>query len=98
MKNKLYGFLKRNMLLIGALTLGYVGVFARSASAYIDPSTTTYLIQVISGVVIAIVAFVGIYWRRARKKITEKLNIDENKNKEVESDFMEIKENNKDTH
>lgn len=57
---------------------------------YIDPSVMTYAIQAIAGVVIAIGAAVGIYWRKAKKKVNEKLGIDENKNKEVESDEIII--------
>lgn len=58
---------------------------------YIDPSVVTYLIQAVAGVVIAVGAAVGIYFRKAKKKVNEKLGIDENKNKEVETD--EIEEN-----
>ncbi|MBP5529241.1 MAG: hypothetical protein J6X80_04240 [Lachnospiraceae bacterium] len=59
---------------------------------YIDPSVTTYIIQAVAGVVVAVGAFLAIYFRRAKKKMNEKLGIDENKNKEVESDEIEIKE------
>lgn len=58
---------------------------------YIDPSVVTYLIQAVAGVVIAVGAVVGIYFRKAKKKVNDKLGIDENKNKEVETD--EIEEN-----
>lgn len=61
-------------------------LFGANGSAYIDPSVMTYLIQAVAGVVIAVGAAVGIYFRRAKKKINDKLGIDENKNKEVESD------------
>lgn len=66
-------------------------LFGENGHAYIDPSVMTYVIQAVAGVVIAVGAAVGIYWRRAKKKINEKLGIDENKNKEVESDDIEIK-------
>lgn len=68
------------------ITLSTVLLFGVTASAYIDPSVMTYLIQAIAGVVIAVGAAVGIYFRRAKKKINNKLGIDENANKEVESD------------
>lgn len=68
------------------ITLSTVLLFGITASAYIDPSVMTYLIQAIAGVVIAVGAAVGIYFRRAKKKINDKLGIDENANKEVESD------------
>ena len=48
---------------------------------YIDPSVVTYLIQAVAGVVIAVGAVVGIYFRKAKKKVNDKLGIDENKNK-----------------
>lgn len=55
---------------------------------YIDPSVMTYAIQAIAGIVIAVGAVVGIYWRRARKKVNDKLGIDEDKNKEVEDELV----------
>ncbi|MBE5958752.1 MAG: hypothetical protein E7254_07825 [Lachnospiraceae bacterium] len=58
--------------------------------AYIDPSVMTYLIQAVVGIVIAVGAGVGLYLKKAKKKVNEKLGIDENRNKEVESDDIEI--------
>ena len=57
---------------------------------YIDPSVMTYAIQAGAGIVIAVGAFVGLYFRKAKKKVSKKLNIDETRNKEVESDEMEV--------
>lgn len=59
--------------------------------SYIDPSVMTYAIQAGAGIVIAIGAFVGLYFRKAKKKVNKKLGIDENKRKEVESDEIEVK-------
>lgn len=59
---------------------------------YIDPSVMTYVIQAIAGIAIAIGAFVGLYFRKAKNKINKKLGIDENKNKEVETDEIIIKD------
>lgn len=64
-------------------------LFGANGRAYIDPSVMTYLIQAIAGVVIAVGAVVGIYWRRAKKKVSQRLGVDENKGKEVESDEIE---------
>lgn len=58
---------------------------------YIDPSVVTYAIQAGAGIVIAVGAFVGLYLKKAKKKVGKKLGIDENRNKEVESDEIEIK-------
>lgn len=57
---------------------------------YIDPSVMTYTIQAVAGVVIAIGAFVAVYYRKAKKKINNKLGIDENAKKEVESDEIVV--------
>ena len=65
-------------------------LFGANGFASIDPSVMTYVIQAVSGIVIALGAVAGIYWRRAKKKLNEKLDIDENKNKEVESDDIEV--------
>lgn len=62
---------------------------------YIDPSVMTYAIQAGAGILIAIGAFVGLYFRKAKKKVGKKLGIDENKNKEVESDEIEVKKKEK---
>lgn len=59
-----------------------------TAHAYIDPSVTTFLIQAIGGVAIAVGAVVMIFWRRAKKKVSEKLGIDENAAKETEADVV----------
>ena len=59
---------------------------------YIDPSVTTYLIQAIAGVVIAVGAGIAFYFHKVKKKVNDKLGLDENRNKEVESDDIEFKE------
>ena len=79
-------------VLIGYLTLCFLFLFSTSALAYIDPSTTTFLIQAIAGIAIAVGAGMIMYWRKARRKVAKKLGIDENANKEVESDQIEMKE------
>ena len=61
-----------------------------SSKGYIDPSVMTYTIQAVAGVAIAVGAAVGIHFRRAKKKLAEKMNIDENRNKEVEDDNIII--------
>ena len=59
--------------LIKILAAGYVFaaamlLFGQTGEAYIDPSVMTYVIQAVAGVVIAIGAVVGIYWRKAKRK------------------------------
>lgn len=58
--------------------------------AYIDPSVATYAIQAVAGIVIAGGAVVSVKWRKAKRKVRETLNIDENSGKEVEEDVKEV--------
>ena len=76
----------RKLFAAGAVLAVSMLMFGLNGYAYIDPSVMTYLIQAVAGVVIAI----GIYWRRAKKKMADKMGIDENKNKEVESDDIQL--------
>lgn len=62
-------------------------MFTVPVCAYIDPSVMTYTIQVVAGVAVAVGAVVGVLWRRAKKKVQDKLGIDENAKKEVEDDI-----------
>ena len=41
---------------------------------------------------IAVGAVVAIYFRRAKKKLSDKLGIDENRNKEVETDEIVLQD------
>lgn len=61
--------------------------------AYIDPSVMTYSIQAIAGVAIAIGAVVAVFWRKAKKKVTEKLGLENNTKKEVEDEIVVVEEN-----
>ena len=63
--------MKRTLKLFGIVYFAFAGMllFGANAMAYIDPSVRTYLIQAIAGVVIAVGAVVGIYWRKAKKKV-----------------------------
>ena len=70
--------------------VNFAVLFSVNARAYIDPSVMTYAIQAIAGIAIALGAAVAMYWRKAKKKIGKKLGVDENKNKEVESDNIVI--------
>ena len=81
---------------ISLFTIVFFGInfallFSLNVNAYIDPSVMTYAIQAIAGIVIAIGAVIGMYFRKAKKKISNKLGIDENKNKEVEADEIIVK-------
>lgn len=62
-------------------------LLALPVRAYLDPSVATFAIQVIAGVAVAVGAVAGVLWRKAKKKVQDKLGIDENAKKEVEADI-----------
>lgn len=66
-------------------------LLTENVQAYIDPSVVNYAIQAVAGIIIAVGAIIGVYWRKAKKKISTKLGIDENKNKETEKDEIIVK-------
>jgi hypothetical protein len=49
-------------------------LFSGSALArpYVDPATTSYIIQIVAGVFIACGAFVGIFWKKIRLYFRDK--------------------------
>lgn len=54
---------------------------------YVDPSVVTYGIQAIAGVVIAVGAVFAIVWRKAKKKVSETLKIEEKSKKEEDAEI-----------
>ena len=72
------------------LTCSLMVAMTMNASAYLDPSVMTYTIQVVAGVVVAVGAVVGVYWRKAKKKVQDSLGMDENAKKTVEEDVIEL--------
>ncbi len=51
---------------------GAAVIMTPTAYAYIDPATTSYVIQIIAGIVIACGAGIGIFWNRIRRKLRKK--------------------------
>ena len=80
--------MKRKLTAAAILLTGLSVFFTLTASAYVDPTTTTFLIQALAGVVAVVGTAVAIFWRRAKKK----LGIDETKNMEVEDEFAVVDE------
>ena len=72
------------------LTCSLMVAMTMNASAYLDPSVMTYTIQAVAGVVVAVGAVVGVYWRKAKKKVQDSLGMDENAKKTVEEDVIEL--------
>lgn len=61
-------------------------------TAYIDPSVMTYAIQAVAGVAIAVGAVVVVLWRKAKKKVSEKLHIEEKSIKETEEEVQLVED------
>jgi hypothetical protein len=76
-------------------TLCFSLILMVQAEAYLDPTVMTYTIQIVAGIVVAAGVVIGIWWRKAKKKVQDKLGIDENTRKEVEDDIVEFDEENK---
>lgn len=72
------------------LFFDFMLLFGLNGQAYIDPSVITYLIQIVSGVIISLGAFFGVYGRKIKKVIVKKFGINENAHKEVESDDIKM--------
>ena len=78
----------------------YVICFAQSlsctASAYIDVSATTYIVQIVAGIVVVLGTVAGVVISSIKKKAKEKLGIDLDK-KEQEDDLVVYDDNEKNT-
>ena len=72
------------------LTVGFMTALMPVAHAYIDPSATTYLVQAIAGIAIAVGSVAVVFWRRAKNKLKEKAGIDFDRNKESEEDVVAV--------
>lgn len=64
MKNKKNGIhaLPRICFLVAGLSL----MCMANAQAYLDPAATSYIIQIISGIIIACGVTIGIFWKKIR--------------------------------
>ncbi len=58
--------MKNRFISLVALTALSTVALMRTAWAYIDPGTTSYMIQIIAGVVITIGVSIGVFWKRIR--------------------------------
>lgn len=62
----------KNLLRFGFYSAGAAVILTQSCFAYIDPATTSLIIQIIAGVVIACGTAVGIFWSRIKRKFKKK--------------------------
>ncbi|MBR3421397.1 MAG: hypothetical protein IKG98_04955 [Ruminococcus sp.] len=59
-----------NIAMLSAVTAGI-------KMAYLDPSSTTLIIQIVAGVVITVGTVLGIYWRKMKNAVKKKKPEDE---------------------
>lgn len=62
--------IRRFMTIVYIICLSII--FTPVCYAYIDPATTSYLIQIIAGVVIALGTVIGIYWNKLKRLFKKK--------------------------
>ena len=62
----------KNFLKYTYFTAAFSMLFSFPSYAYIDPATTSYLIQIVAGVVIAAGATVGIFWKKIKLTFKQK--------------------------
>ena len=62
----------KKLLRFAFYSLGSAVVLTGSCFAYIDPATTSLIIQIIAGVVIACGTALGIFWSRIKRKFKKK--------------------------
>lgn len=70
------------------LTASVSAFLSLNVFAYIDPSVVTMGVQVAAGIIVAAGAVFFVWWRKVKKKVSDKLGIDENAGKEVEGDLV----------
>ena len=73
-----------------SISIGFL--LTTNVKAYVDPSVMTYAIQAFAGIAIALGAFFGIYWRKAKRKFARFFNIRLKNSKNMESDQLYFKD------
>jgi len=76
----------RLILAVSVTACSFMLFAVNASAAYIDPAVVTTAASAIGGIVVACGAFLLIWWRKVKHKVSDKLGIDENANKEVEGD------------
>lgn len=81
--------MKQSIAMLMAYLIFCLVLTPNQASAYIDPSTTTFLVQAVVGVAVAVAAGFTIYWRKAKKKISKVMGKEEAAAKDESDDLDE---------
>ena len=65
-------------------TLCFMQMLALAAHAYIDVSSTTYIVQIVAGIVVVLSTVAGVVISSVKKKLKEKVGIDLDKKEDEE--------------
>ena len=84
--------MKRKLLAALILFTGLSVYFTLSASAYVDPATTSILIQSLAGVGAVVITGVVVLWVTLKRRVKKARHI-EDKSTEVEDEFRVVGEN-----
>ena len=82
--------MNRSIVVLVVYLIGCLVLVPAQASAYIDPSNTTFILQAAIGLGVAVATGVSIYWRKARKKISKAIGKDDS-SRQDESDEIDAK-------
>ena len=62
----------KKILRFAFYSIGAAVILTQSCFAYIDPATTSLIIQIIAGVIIGCGTAVGIFWNRIKRRLKKK--------------------------
>lgn len=62
--------------MMGFYTFAYSLLILPTAAVYIDPATTSYIIQIVVGILVAVGTTVGIFWNKIRRRVKKNGNTD----------------------
>ena len=71
-----------NIAMLSAVTAGI-------KMAYLDPSSTTLIIQIVAGVVITVGTVLGIYWRKMKNAVKKKKGAEDGKDVITADDLLD---------
>lgn len=67
-------------------------ILTQTCYAYIDPATTSYVIQIAAGVVIALGTAIGIYWNKIKRVFKKKTEEEEPDAAQIKNELGEEKD------
>ena len=69
-------------------SIAFVFLFTIPVYAYVDPSVMTYAIQALAGIAVALGTFFSLYWRKVKKWLIRKMDLNETAKSGYEADDL----------